>query len=131
MIAKKFRIKFMLPVFVVGCMSFSCNLYHNTLQERESAFREKEIRKQFNEEYPTYKVSLVLLKQLNEKEQSAMIFYDKPEAKGSFSVNWKYLNKDENLVNYKKEWILIEKGKEGQLAVRGNPTELSNFNFAR
>ena len=49
-----------------------------------------------------------------------MIFYHKPDVKGTFITDWTYRDNDENPNNLTGDWQLVEKGGERQLAVREN-----------
>ncbi|HEX8734705.1 MAG TPA: hypothetical protein VF721_05230 [Pyrinomonadaceae bacterium] len=107
-------------LFIAACLLSGCGI-SKKISERinENSFKDK-ARAQFKEDFPDYEVSFVAIRHVNQRVRAAMIFYHKPDVKGTFITDWTYRDNDENPNNLTGDWQLVEKGGERQLAVREN-----------
>ncbi|HLM00565.1 MAG TPA: hypothetical protein VK400_05885 [Pyrinomonadaceae bacterium] len=74
----------------------------------------------FLEDFPAYEVRSVVIKTASPRAKAALIFYRKPDVKGTFTAEWKYYDRDENPDNSKEDWQLAEKGNEYKVVIRKN-----------
>jgi hypothetical protein len=109
---------FIVWLFIVVCLLSSCAATRE-ISERinESSFKNK-VKARFNEDFPAYKVDLVVIENVNQREKAAAIYYGKPDVKETFTAKWKYYDKDENPDNSKEDWQLVEKGGERKIGMR-------------
>lgn len=112
---------FIVLLFIAVCLTFSSCAFTRRISESisENSFKNK-AKTQFQEDFPAFEVGSVVIKNVNPREKAALIFYRKPDVKGSFTAEWKYYDRDENPDNSKEDWQLVEKGSEHEVKIRKN-----------
>jgi hypothetical protein len=102
--------------FIAICLAFSSCAFTGKIIN-ENSFKNN-AKAQFKEDFPAYEVGSVVIKQINQREKAAIIFYHKPGIKGIFTTEWKYYDRDENPNNLKEDWLLVEKGYESEIRIK-------------
>jgi predicted small secreted protein len=94
---------FIVTLFIAVCFLLSSCSVTRQISEgiKENSFKNK-IKAQFKEDFPAYEVRSVVIKTANSREKAAIIFYRKPNVKGTFTAEWKYYDRDENPDNSKE-----------------------------
>ena len=112
---------FIVLLLVAVCLPLtSCAATREILERiKESSFKNK-AEAQFKEDFPAYEVRSVVIKTASPRAKAALIFYRKPDVKGTFTAEWKYYDRDENPDNSKEDWQLAEKGSEYEVVIRKN-----------
>jgi hypothetical protein len=118
-IALKKKHFIVLPLIAIVCITLSACEFTRKISEiiEEKSFKNK-AEAQFKEDFPAYEVRSVIIRNINQRERAAMIFYQKPGVKGAFTAEWKYYDRDGNPDDSNEDWQLVEKGEERQVGIR-------------